>query len=55
MCFLYENSLIAIPLVKLISDYDAMEVTVLQNVQENLCVGTQYRQITHANNPISGY
>lgn len=45
----------AIPLAKLISDYDAMEVTVLQNVQENLCVGTQYRQITHTNNPISGY
>jgi len=52
---LYENTLIAITLAKLVSDCDAMEVIVLQNVQENLCVGTQYRQITHANNPISGY
>lgn len=53
--FCIENSIIAIPLAKLISDYDTMEVTVLQNVQENLCVGIQYRLITHANYPISGY
>lgn len=54
-CAFCMKTLIAIPLANLISDYDAMEVTVLQNVQENLCVGTQYRQITHVNNPISRY
>lgn len=40
MCFSYEDSLIAFPLAGLVSDYDAMEVTVLQNFQETLCVGT---------------
>lgn len=55
LSFLYENPLIAIPLAKLISDYNATEVTALQNVQENLHVGTQYRQVTRANNPLGGY
>lgn len=40
MCFSYEDSLIAFLLAKLVSGYDAMEVTVLQNIQETLCVGT---------------
>lgn len=40
MCFSYEDSLLAFPLAKLVSGYDAMEVTVLQNIQETLCVGT---------------
>jgi len=40
MCFSYEDSLIAFPLAELVSDCDAMEVTVLQNFQETVCVGT---------------
>lgn len=40
MCFSYEDSLIAFPLAKLVSGYGAMEVTILQNIQETLCVGT---------------
>lgn len=45
-CAFCMKTLIAVPLAKLISAKDAMEVTILQDVQENLCAGTQYRQIT---------
>lgn len=54
-CAFCMKTQIALPLAKLVSDYDAMEATVLQNIQETPCVGTQSRQITQANDAISGY